>query len=254
MTDNKLPKFVRALLKNKCACLDDKGNYFFPNQKNAPHMSAKLVNELVSNGIVSLANSKCKATPLARNWVKRKMLGDQGFADQHREIFVQSDGTRKNLAKGPLGTLSVGKKGAPPFMQRHHVEAAKKIEKLVELAQMRQRTTMSYDPTRVGATSGSDFAGPELGERAIDARNTLNVCLGKLPADCAGVVLDVCGLQKGLQLVEQERKWPRRSAKMILRVGLDQVAAHFGLTATVSGSQSNKPQQWMQHGFRADQY
>lgn len=254
MTDIKVMKFVKALLKNKYAWRDDKGDYFFPNQKNIPHMPAILVNELASNGVVALQKSKCEATLLTRNWVKRKMLVELSFADQHRQIIVQSDGTRKNLTQGLLGTLSVSKKGARPFMQHHHVEAAKRVEKLVELAQMRQRTTMSYDPTRVGDTSGSDFAGPELGERAIDARNALNVCLGKLPPDCAGVVLDVCGFQKGLQLVEQERKWPRRSAKMILRIGLEQVAAHFGLTASVSGSQSNKPQQWMQHGFRANQY
>ena len=254
MTEIKLFKFVRALLKNKSAWRDDQGDYYFPNQKNAPHMPAQLVNELASNGIVAFNKNKCEATSLARNWLKRKMLADQSFADQHRQISVQTNGVRKNLAHGTLGTLTIGKNGAPPFMLQHHVEAARRVEKLVELAQMRQRTTMSYDPTRVGDTSGSSCVGPELGERAIDARNALNLCLGKLPSDCADVVLDVCGLQKGLQLVEQERRWPRRSAKMILRVGLEQVAAHFGLIASVTGSQSNKPRQWMQHGFRANQY
>lgn len=254
MTDKQLRKFINALIKNKCAWRNDEDCYIFLDQKIIPPIAAKRVQELASQGIVALSNSKCEPTPLARNWLKRKLLEGQDLADQHREIVVKANGTRKNLAQGTLGTLVIGQKGAQPFMQRHHVEAANRIEKLVEQAQMRQRTTMSYDPTRVGGKSGSGSAGPELGGRAIDARNTLNACLGKLAPDCAGVVLDVCGLQKGLQLVEQERKWPRRSAKMILRVGLDQVAIHFGITPSVIGSQSNRPQQWIQHGFRANQF
>jgi hypothetical protein len=56
----------------------------------------------------------------------------------------------------------------------------------------------------------------------------LNRLAALLPADCWGVLFDVCGLGKGLQLVETERRWPRRSAKLVLRIGLDQLAAQFG--------------------------
>ena len=69
---------------------------------------------------------------------------------------------------------------------------------------------------------------------AADARRGLSSIISALPRDCADVVLDVCGLEKGLQVIETERGWPRRSAKLVLRIGLDQLARHLGLTVRPS--------------------
>jgi hypothetical protein len=104
----------------------------------------------------------------------------------------------------------------------------------VERAQLRQRVTMSYDSARTAGGKGASGAG-ELGDMAVDARRLLAELPRILPRDCADVVLDVCGLLKGLQDVEQERGWPRRSAKLVLRIGLDQLARHYGLDPAATG-------------------
>ena len=54
------------------------------------------------------------------------------------------------------------------------------------------------------------------------------------------MVLDVCGLLKGLQQVESERGWPRRSAKLVLRIGLEQAAGFFGLTGVPAGKAKSR--------------
>jgi hypothetical protein len=56
----------------------------------------------------------------------------------------------------------------------------------------------------------------------------------------------VCGFLKGLQQVESERGWPQRSAKLVLRIGLDQVAHTFGLMPFAEGRASAPPRRWRQ--------
>ena len=80
----------------------------------------------------------------------------------------------------------------------------------------------------------------------MDARRKLDEIAALLPPDCRGVVFDVCGLLKGLQVVETERGWPRRSAKMVLRIGLEQLAAHWGLSSVATGRDTGRMDGWLE--------
>ena len=89
------------------------------------------------------------------------------------------------------------------------------------------------------------WAAPEgATSRAMSARQRLNQLALALPADCWGVLFDVCGLGKGLQTVETERRWPRRSAKLVLRIGLNQLAAHWGLEHQAQGRDESAMRGW----------
>ena len=80
---------------------------------------------------------------------------------------------------------------------------------------------------------------------AADARKALARLHGDLPRDCAEVVLDVCGFGKGLQQVELERGWPRRSAKLVLRIALDRLAKVWGIRAIAVGREGGQ-RAWME--------
>lgn len=135
-----------------------------------------------------------------------------------------------------LARLGAGRDGAG-FLAAHHLAAADRFERLVQRAQLTPRVTMSYDPAHVGSSSRGN--GVEVAtDGAAEARLRLSRLASCLPADCWGVVFDVCGLGKGLQLVETERRWPRRSAKLVLRIALEQLAAQFGLSARATGTGS----------------
>ncbi len=251
MNNRRRFRFVQAVLGTQKAPLQANNEYRVQKGSRFISLPHSEVEQLVSDGILRIDEGGCFASPLAPQWVKRGLLEEGAFADQHRTIISQANGTRLNALEGPVAQLGTSKKGADAFLQKHHVLAANKIHALVQRAQMLQRTTMSYDPTRTGSSSAKHGPGPELGDSALDARQKLNACLQDMPEDCGFVVLDVCGFQKGLQLIETERKWPRRSAKLILRVGLEQAAKHFGLSACASGAPPNRPQFWMQKGARA---
>lgn len=175
----------------------------------------------------------------ARGWLRRQFLDADAFAAQHRTEAVTRDGLRLNLDESPLARLA---SGTEPFLARHQVEAGERVRRLCERAQLQPRVTMSYSAAHTAGGKGISAA-REIGDLAADARQQLAALHRALPADCAGVVLDVCGLLKGLQQVESERGWPRRSAKLVLRIGLEQAAAFFGLSAVAVG-QGARPSMW----------
>lgn len=132
------------------------------------------------------------------------------------------------------------------FLAPHHLAAANRLERLIQRAQLVPRVTMSYDPARVGGRRGAGNDMLSVTEAAAAARQKLNTLAANLPADCWGVLFDVCGLGKGLQLVETERRWPRRSAKLVLRIGLDQLAAQFGLSPHAAGTAGGATRNWLE--------
>jgi hypothetical protein len=213
--------------------------------KSASLSSAEVL-ELISDGVLAGDRERCVATPEACNWLRRQLL-DDGFAGQHREERRLSDGTQINLAESPLARLAAATGSETrPFLEPHQVEAGERLRRLVERAQLRPRLTTSYDLTPAAARGRNGNA--EIGDLAADARRQLARLVSALPRDCADVVLDVCGLEKGLQLVEAERGWPRRSAKLVLRIGLDQLAQQFGLDPLATGRPRAASSFWMEGG------
>jgi hypothetical protein len=185
--------------------------------------------------------------------LKRQLLDADAFAAQHRLPAPHPDGTERNLAESPLARLAAVTPGTPPFLAPHQVEAGERVRKLAERAQLQPRVTMSYSAAHTAGGKGSGTAA-EISDMAASARRALNDMARILPPDCAGVVFDVCGLLKGLQIVEQERGWPRRSAKLVLRIGLEQLAQHFGLAATTVGRESKHPRAWLGLDARPERF
>lgn len=142
-----------------------------------------------------------------------------------------------------------GKEAA--FLDHHHIQAAQRVARLFERAHLRQRVTMHYGPR----VSGGGYAvSGEIADMASDARRKLSVLMGKLPADCADVVLDICGYEKKLQDVEIERGWPRRSAKLVLRIGLETIAQAFGHTARAEGVANGNFRAWLAEDARPNEF
>ncbi len=146
--------------------------------------------------------------------------------------------------QGVLVRLASARDGESTFLAPHQLEAGYRLARLFQRARLNQRVTMSYDLTRLGGPAGRPMQG-NLADSAADARQKLGVLAGQLPADCWGVLIDVCGFEKGLQLIETERRWPRRSAKLVLRIGLEQLAAIMGLDAGAQGHPSTATRNWL---------
>lgn len=160
--------------------------------------------------------------------------------DDRQVLATDREGRLVNQAESPLSRLVSGDRA---FLESHHIEAAERVRVLIARAQLQPRMTTNY----AGATaSGRQRHQPgDISDMAVDARRTIDRIHRELPAECAGVVMDVCGWLKGLQQVERERGWPRRSAKLVLRIGLDQLAQHFGLGPYAVGKTHVPQRSWL---------
>jgi len=240
-----LHRFVRGLLAGACGTRDGE-HFVLPDGRKAP---AERVLALIASGAIGGDNKVARSNTETAAWLKRALLDGDAFAAQHRTTSISADGTALNLAESPLSRLA---HGASAFLERHQVEAGERVRSMVERAQLQPRLTMAYSASR---TAGHrQQSATDISDMAADARQSVAEIHRVLPRDCAGVVLDVCGMLKGLQTVERERGWPRRSAKLVLRIGLEQLAQHYGLGPFAIGRTSLRPHRWMAEGARPERF
>jgi hypothetical protein len=243
--DRRALRFVRALLPDGQAVRS--GELFrVGGPDRGTSLDARAVRRLVGDGVLVEDGGICRPAETAAQWVRRRLLDhDDAFAAQHRIETTDRDGVRHNLAESPLSRLAAAGPGeSRPFLEPHQVEAGERVRRCAERAQLRPRVTMSYSAAHTAGGKGA-AAAADITDLAIEARRTLGELHRVLPRDCAGVVLDVCAGLKGLQEIETERGWPRRSAKLVLRIGLDRLAEHYGLGPSAEGRESRRPHRWM---------
>jgi len=247
-------RFVRAVIGAGEAARQPGGQYAAKAGERTVALEAGEVRDLVARGVLREDDGACRATAEALSWLKRQLLDEDAFAAQHRTDVRGPGGTVVNLSESPLARLAVAGRGEPaPFLASHQVEAGERVRRLAERARLSPRLTMSYSGAHT-AVRGAARGGGDISDLAADARKALAEIHRVLPADCAGVVLDVCGLLKGLQTVETERGWPRRSAKLVLRIGLEQLALHYGLAPMAVGAESRRRRSWMGEGARPERF
>lgn len=209
--------------------------------------------ELITTGLLQQSGTNLRCTDIARLWLRRQLsASDDAFADQHRDGDQKQSTPAVNRRESPLTQLKA-RGGTHSFLQPHQIEAGERFSRLFDRAGLRVRTTMTYSAERTAGPGGGSRAANDLSDMVLDARRQIDCISTHLPADCLGVIFDVCGFEKGLQLIEAERQWPRRSAKLVLRIGLEQLAEHFGLAPVATGKQVGIVGGWMTAGSRPTQ-
>ena len=154
---------------------------------------------------------------------------------------------RINQEESPLAWLAARKDAnGNAFLAPYEAEAGERLRQDFTIAGLGQRICMSWEPAGARAQKGTNHAG-DLADFRIDARKRLEKALLALEPNLRGLLLDICCFLKGLEEVERDRKWPRRSAKLVLKIGLSQLACHYGLIPRQS---SGGIRHWGEDGYK----
>lgn len=158
---------------------------------------------------------------------------------------------RFNPAESPLALLARrrGRDGRP-FLLPEEVEAGERLRSDCEKARLRPRLGANWDAGAASLRrSGSGGGLEDLAAAALDARRRVGAALDAAGPDLSGLLLDVCCFLKGLEQVELERQWPRRSAKVVLKTGLSLLARHYGILPP-HGHRPRAILHWGTQGYR----
>jgi hypothetical protein len=178
-------------------------------------------------------NSRAKAPALPQ--------GLDPFQAQHaylRQGTAELDSGRCAVAindgESPLAWLArrKGRHGAA-LIAPHQLLAGERLRADFTRAALMPRTTSNWDVSAARGRGGA--AGMTMTEGAVAARQRVRLALEAAGPEFAGLLLDVCCFLKGIEDVERERIWPRSSAKIVLQLGLDRLARHYGYAAQAVG-------------------
>jgi hypothetical protein len=201
-----------------------------------------------------LAITEAGRAYLARLEAARSGAAVDPFQAQHLELaraeIETSDGrsgVTVDAAESPLAWLARRKgRDGRALIEPVQLQAGERLRADFTLAQLMPRITANWTSSvaqdRRGAGSSDSAA---LTEAIVAARQRVRQALDAVGPELAGLLLDVCCFLKGLEDVERERGWPPRSAKVVLQLGLDRLARHYGLGAEARGRARALVRTWL---------
>ncbi|MDE1159352.1 MAG: DUF6456 domain-containing protein [Neorhizobium sp.] len=198
-----------------------------------------LVDHALSIGLVEIDGDMIRATNNARTFLRRALSDvDEAFLAQHGEIATGSadiDGqrqpVRRNLDDSPLSSVARLKdRDGRRYLPQEAIDAGERLASDFTRGQLQPRITASWQPrlsARSRGATGIPSGQGDMAESAIEARRRFGEAVEALGPELSGVAVDVCCFAKGLELIERERQWPVRSAKLMLRAALLSLARHY---------------------------
>lgn len=158
---------------------------------------------------------------------------------------------RPRPVESPLAWLRRRKNAqGEPLLAEPLYEAGLRLASDYAKAQMQPRVTASWSPTASCHRAGQP-AQDDVSDFALAARTRLHKALEAAGPDMTSLLVDVCCHEIGMETAEKQRKWPPRSGKVVLDMGLTALARHYGLLPHREHVPSRPPNA---HGWRAPGY
>ena len=143
------------------------------------------------------------------------------------EEDAQTGRGRNCRIESPIQLLARRKgKDGQPFLDTGMVRAGERLREDFELAQIGPRITGNWDRLLSGGVSGGG-AGSGVTSGPAAARDRVLGALDELGPGLSDVALRCCCYMEGLEQAEKRLGWSARSGKIVLRIALQRLQAHY---------------------------
>lgn len=219
-----------------------------------------ILQKALSSGLLTLGADGLAPTPQATSFLRRALSKDRDeiFQAQHREdetVTVEIGGVRQsarqNALSSPLQALARLKdRQGERYFSAQALAAGDRFARDFHHGHLNPRVTASFTPRLSQRAKGQFRGAQDLNDSALAARLRFSAAAHALGPELSGVAIDICCFEKGLELVERERQWPARSAKLLLRAALQALDRHYAPPAPTTARRNSH--HWGTQDYRPD--
>lgn len=218
--------------------------------------SRRTIEGLAHRGLIEIEAGSVSITPRAIVQLSAKTGSGEGGGGARHDVElaeVHMDGApvmvAVNVAESPLGLLARrrGKDGRP-FLDPAEWRAGERFRADYTRGQIMPRLGANWEASVSSGRRGINGIA-DLTDAALAARLRVDKAIDAIGPELSGVLVDICCFLKGLELVETERGWPVRSAKVMLKASLAALARHYEPEAG-AGRRPAHALHWGAEGYR----
>lgn len=153
---------------------------------------------------------------------------------QHAATKAARARAERAVQESPLAWLRRRKdKDGRPLISDVQYDAGERLASDYRRAHMSRRVTSDWSGVVISSSTrrGPPGAGVDIADAVVAARERVNRALLAVGAELAGILIDICCHETGLEAAERAEGWPQRAAKVVLQLALTALARHYGLIA-----------------------
>jgi hypothetical protein len=200
---------------------------------------------IAAAGIAVLRRAKCSQSAAASQ-----------TRSQPREAVRTPRGGRGHARTVPEGSLAWLRrrkdKDGQPLITEPQFAAGERLAADFYYAQLMPRVTANWSGAIPGRRMrrSAPGAGIDLSNSVVAARQRIDRALAAVGPELAGMLVDVCCLEIGLEAAEQAHRLPPRAGKVLLQLALTYLARHYGLLAPAPTGAAHRLRHWGDADYR----